>query len=199
GLFLLCHSEELGQPSLPCGPERNPNTLTPLVLRGSAMTTHAPDPYVLPPPGLAPASLLFQGTMQGPGRLAVINGTMNSTVYHCLRDILSHPCFATSIESPKTVKNAMIPREYHELREVFSKDRATQLPPHHPWDCAIDLLPNAMPPKCKVYPLCLPEIKAMEEYIEEALTPWGSSGLQPLRQLSAFSSSKRRMGPQTMH
>ncbi|KAK3512014.1 hypothetical protein QTP70_027615 [Hemibagrus guttatus] len=36
---------------------------------------------------------------------------------------------------------------YQELQEVFSKTKATQLPPHRPWDCAIDLLPNAMSPK----------------------------------------------------
>ncbi|KAK3539118.1 hypothetical protein QTP86_025049 [Hemibagrus guttatus] len=33
----------------------------------------------------------------------------------------------------------------------------------------IDLLPNASPPRWRVYPLSLPETKAMEEYIEEAL------------------------------
>ncbi|KAK3516145.1 hypothetical protein QTP70_005404 [Hemibagrus guttatus] len=48
---------------------------------------------------------------------------------HCLRDILSHPSFTTFIESPNVVKNATIPREYHKLHEMFSKDRATQLPP----------------------------------------------------------------------
>lgn len=45
-----------------------------------------------------------------------------------------------------------------------------QLPPHCPWDCAIDLLPHAMPPKSKVYPLSKKETQAMEEYIEEALS-----------------------------
>ncbi|KAK3517125.1 hypothetical protein QTP86_004013, partial [Hemibagrus guttatus] len=57
-----------------------------------------------------------------------------------------------------------------ELQEVFSKTKATQLPPHRPWDCAIDLLPNAMPPKSKIYPLSRPETQAMEDYIKEALS-----------------------------
>ncbi|KAK3511488.1 hypothetical protein QTP70_009004 [Hemibagrus guttatus] len=78
------------------------------------------------------------------------------------------PCLTTSIESPSTADNTMIPREYQALHEVFSKEKATQLLPHCPWDCAIDLL-NAMPPKCMVYPLSLPESKAMDEYIKEAL------------------------------
>ncbi|KAL0183731.1 hypothetical protein M9458_019427, partial [Cirrhinus mrigala] len=79
------------------------------------------------------------------------------------------PCYTTSIESPNTHKMMAIPTCYHDLSEVFSKAKATQLPSHRPWDCAIDLLPNAMPPKSKVYPLSRTESQAMEEYITEAL------------------------------
>ncbi|XP_047195290.1 uncharacterized protein LOC124851551 [Hippoglossus stenolepis] len=34
-----------------------------------------------------------------------------------------------------------VPSEYQDVKEVFNKARATSLPPHHPYDCAIDLLP----------------------------------------------------------
>ncbi len=44
-----------------------------------------------------------------------------------------------------------------------------RLPPHRPWDCAIDLLPGAKLPKGRVYPLSIPARKAMEDYIKEAL------------------------------
>ncbi|KAI2646332.1 Transposon Tf2-9 polyprotein [Labeo rohita] len=90
----------------------------------------------------------------------------------CLQNCLSHqsqPCFTTSTESPETQVKVNIPSYYQDLSEVFSKSRATQLPPHHPWDCAIDLLPSAMPPKSRVYPLSRTEDQAMEEYINEAL------------------------------
>ncbi|KAL0181849.1 hypothetical protein M9458_021224 [Cirrhinus mrigala] len=58
---------------------------------------------------------------------------------------------------------------FHQESITF-KTKATQLPPHRPWDCAINLLPNAMPPKSKVYPLSRTENQAMEEYIKEALS-----------------------------
>lgn len=58
--------------------------------------------------------------------------------------------------------------EYLDLEEVFSTERATQLPQHKP--CSIELLSNAMPPKSKVYPLFIPENRAMDKYIQEALT-----------------------------
>ncbi|KAL0152240.1 hypothetical protein M9458_051963 [Cirrhinus mrigala] len=90
----------------------------------------------------------------------------------CLKNCLSvkpQPCFTTSIESLNTSKSVHIPPCYHDLSEVSSKTKATLLLPHHPWDCAIDLLPNAMPPKSKVYPLSQNESQAMDEYITEAL------------------------------
>ncbi|KAL0148123.1 hypothetical protein M9458_056593 [Cirrhinus mrigala] len=77
-------------------------------------------------------------------------------------------CLTTSIESPETQVKITIPTHYYDLSEVFSKTRATQLPPHRPWDCAIDLLPNAMPPKSRIYPLSRTKDQAME-YIKEAL------------------------------
>lgn len=88
---------------------------------------------------------------------------------HCFSQV-PQPCFTTSIENPETNKTVNIPNYYNDLEEVFSKIKAMQLPPHRPWDCAIDLLPNAMPPKSKVYPLSRKETQAMEEYIEEALS-----------------------------
>ncbi|KAK3555047.1 hypothetical protein QTP86_006361 [Hemibagrus guttatus] len=88
---------------------------------------------------------------------------------HCLGNTAIKSCLTTSVESPEC-KPVTILSCYQDLQEVFSKAKATQLPPHRPWDCAIDLLPNAMPPKSKVYPLSRPETQAMEDYIEEALS-----------------------------
>uniref|UniRef100_A0A4W5NN01 ribonuclease H n=1 Tax=Hucho hucho TaxID=62062 RepID=A0A4W5NN01_9TELE len=53
----------------------------------------------------------------------------------------------------KTVDVSAIPTEYHDLLEVFSKARATSLPPHRPYDCAIDLLPGTTPPRGRLYSL----------------------------------------------
>ncbi|XDV31537.1 hypothetical protein PO909_002528 [Leuciscus waleckii] len=99
---------------------------------------------------------------------------------HCLRPIKKNsttpslstsPAIlgSTSIESPATDVAPEIPPEYRAFQDVFSKQLATTLPPHRPWDCAIDLLPGATLPHGKVYPLSIPEQKAMEEYVEEAL------------------------------
>ncbi|KAK3575223.1 hypothetical protein QTP86_022709, partial [Hemibagrus guttatus] len=61
-----------------------------------------------------------------------------------------------------------VPSQYH-LKAVFSKKRATSLPPHHPYDCAIELLPGSCPPRGRIFFLSSPERAAMDSYIEEAL------------------------------
>ncbi|KAL0173539.1 hypothetical protein M9458_029507, partial [Cirrhinus mrigala] len=62
-----------------------------------------------------------------------------------------------------------VPSEYLNLKRVFSKSRAASLPPHRPYDCAIDLLSGTSPPKGKLYSLSAPEREAMEKYISDSL------------------------------
>ncbi|KAK3511404.1 hypothetical protein QTP70_007228 [Hemibagrus guttatus] len=79
------------------------------------------------------------------------------------------PVQATSIESPSVNQPLEIPTCYAPFSDVFCPKRASKLPPHRPWDCAIDLLPGEPVPRGRIYPLSIPEEKAMEEYIKEAL------------------------------
>lgn len=62
-----------------------------------------------------------------------------------------------------------VPSCYHDLEEVFSKSKATSLPPHRPYDCPIDLIPGAPIPKGRLYSISGPEKVAMTEYIEASL------------------------------
>ncbi len=76
---------------------------------------------------------------------------------------------STSVESPEPEAPFSISYEYGAFQDIFSKGAATKLPPHRPWDCAINLLPEAKLPKGRVYPMSIPEQAAMKEYIQEAL------------------------------
>ncbi|KAL0159061.1 hypothetical protein M9458_047137, partial [Cirrhinus mrigala] len=62
---------------------------------------------------------------------------------------------STQVESPEPEIPPEIPAEYMAFEDVFSKQAATHLPPHRPWDCAIELLPGAQLPKGKIYPVHL--------------------------------------------
>ncbi|KAI2661862.1 Transposon Tf2-9 polyprotein [Labeo rohita] len=56
-----------------------------------------------------------------------------------------------------------VPVPYRDLAEVFSKRSAAQLPPHRPYDLAIDLVPGAVPPRGRLYSLSATEHQAMED------------------------------------
>uniref|UniRef100_A0A3B3HWK5 ribonuclease H n=1 Tax=Oryzias latipes TaxID=8090 RepID=A0A3B3HWK5_ORYLA len=75
-----------------------------------------------------------------------------------------------SAKCPSQVDLSGIPHCYHDLKAVFSKTKASALPPHRPYDCAINLLPGAPLPKGRLFNLSGPEKTAMEEYIQEALS-----------------------------
>lgn len=62
----------------------------------------------------------------------------------------------------------MLPEVYLHLKEILSKTRATSLPPHHPYYCAIDLLPGTPPPKGQLYSPSGPKRKTMDKYIHGA-------------------------------
>uniref|UniRef100_A0A8C6NRN6 CCHC-type domain-containing protein n=1 Tax=Nothobranchius furzeri TaxID=105023 RepID=A0A8C6NRN6_NOTFU len=55
--------------------------------------------------------------------------------------------------SAEKIDLSNVPQEYHDLAKVFSKDRATSLPPHRPFDCSIELLPGAPLPSSRLYHL----------------------------------------------
>ncbi|KAI2662335.1 Transposon Tf2-6 polyprotein [Labeo rohita] len=94
-------------------------------------------------------------------------------------------------ESPEPEISPEIPAEYVAFQDVFSKQAATHLPPHRPWDCAIELLPGVQLPKGRIYPLSIPEHQAMEEYIAEALKQgFIQTSTSPLRVSSSWA---RRM------
>ncbi|KAK3553894.1 hypothetical protein QTP70_012729 [Hemibagrus guttatus] len=75
------------------------------------------------------------------------------------------PRIFASIE-PNTSEPATIPQGYHDLREVFSKERATQFSPHCPWDCTIDLLPPSTPPEGTMNTMDSIKVKAVMDWPE---------------------------------
>lgn len=90
---------------------------------------------------------------------------------NCLHSALC-PSSVTPDPSPEFPDLSMKPAEYHDLGTVYSKQHALSLPPHHPYDCGIDLLPGASLPSSWLYNLSWPEQEAMEEYIGESLATY---------------------------
>lgn len=76
------------------------------------------------------------------GRPVLFMGGWPACELTCLKQIdpLSPP--AANLKSHDL---AWVPPEYYDLRQVFSKARATSLLPHRTYDCAIDLCPGTNP------------------------------------------------------
>ena len=85
----------------------------------------------------------------------------------CLRSALT----PTQVERPRPAPPdvSKVPSEYHDLGEAFSKQRACTLPPHRPYDCAIELHPDGKLPASCLYNLSRPEKAAMDSYINDCL------------------------------
>ena len=64
---------------------------------------------------------------------------------------------------------SLIPKEYHEFVDVFSKREAQQLPPHRSYDYRILLEEGATPPYGPIYSLSPEELKVLHEYIQKNL------------------------------
>lgn len=88
---------------------------------------------------------------------------------NCLRSAVPAPPANLTPLVTQAHDLSSIPPEYHDLQEVFNKDKACSLPPHRPYDCAIDLLPGAPLPSSRLYNLSRPERVSMENYIQESL------------------------------
>ena len=63
-----------------------------------------------------------------------------------------------------------IPEYLHDFEDVFTKKDFDELPPHRPWDHAIELLPGTEERlDCKIYPLSKDEQQQLDEFLDEQL------------------------------
>jgi len=69
---------------------------------------------------------------------------------------------------PKTFCDSVL-THLHDFEDVFAKSSFNALPNRKPWDHAIELIPDAKPVNCKVYPLAPNEQKELDQFILENL------------------------------
>jgi len=63
----------------------------------------------------------------------------------------------------------IVPPEYHDYADVFSKAKASELPPHHDYDLKIELEEGTSPPLGTLYSLSPVELSALWTFIDENL------------------------------
>jgi Reverse transcriptase (RNA-dependent DNA polymerase) len=79
----------------------------------------------------------------------------------------------------------IVPKKYHEFKDVLTKKEFDQLPPNHPWDHAIELWPDAVTSvKGKVYPMDSKHEEELQKFLDENLS---TNRIRPLNSLIASS------------
>ena len=63
----------------------------------------------------------------------------------------------------------VVPPDYTEFTDVFSKVEADKLPPRREYDCPIDLIDGKVPPFGPIYSLSEPELQSLRDYLKENL------------------------------
>lgn len=64
----------------------------------------------------------------------------------------------------------LIPKEYRDLAEVFSKRESNVLLPHCPMFCTIEIVPGAKLPKLKLYSMMPREMEELQAFVNKNLT-----------------------------
>jgi len=72
-------------------------------------------------------------------------------------------------QNSQSTDDERIPPHLREFHSVFSKDSFDELPASKPWDHAVELVTDATPKTCKVYPLSASEQKELDEFLKENL------------------------------
>ena len=63
----------------------------------------------------------------------------------------------------------VVPAEYHEFVDVFSREEAKAMPPHRPYDHKVDTENDQVPPRGPIYPMSEVELKALREFLDDML------------------------------
>jgi len=111
------------------------------------------------------------------------NKTLKFNSNHCIENCLVIPStFTTFISEKETISTEkenskddndikeILPAKLIPFKDVYDKKAANELPPHRPYDCEINLKPNAKPYYGAIYPLTEKETLALKEYIKEVRT-----------------------------
>ena len=72
------------------------------------------------------------------------------------------------VKVEKTVEE-IVPPAFHAYLDVFRKEPSEQMPTHKPWDHAINLMPDFVLEKSKIFLLSLDEHKEMSSFVRDQL------------------------------
>jgi hypothetical protein len=64
----------------------------------------------------------------------------------------------------------VVPEEYHDFFDIFSRAKAKTLPPHCPYDHTIHIENDGVLPHGPIYPLSNTKLEALRDYLDDMLS-----------------------------
>uniref|UniRef100_A0A8C5WVM9 CCHC-type domain-containing protein n=1 Tax=Laticauda laticaudata TaxID=8630 RepID=A0A8C5WVM9_LATLA len=80
-------------------------------------------------------------------------------------DHLCHTCAGQDV----ITSVVSIPPELSDFSDVFSEKEVDWLPPHRPYDCPVDLLPDVPLPKGRLYSMSKPKLATLHDFLDKNL------------------------------
>ena len=90
--------------------------------------------------------------------------------YEYFRNLSTDIAIAAGESKQTKTFEEIVPEAYYEYKDVFAKKTFNELPPHQPWDHAIELLPGNHKVDCKTYNLTTAKQKELDNFLEENLS-----------------------------
>ena len=94
---------------------------------------------------------------------------LEGSIQFLLQLLLKEEAKAQSLSSSSPSELTSVPPEYYNYADIFSKAKASELPPYRDYDLKIDLEEGASPPLGTLYSLSLVELTALQTFINENL------------------------------
>ncbi|KAG6328866.1 hypothetical protein ID866_10223 [Astraeus odoratus] len=129
------------------------------------------------PSDIPPANLPGQPPLKAP-----LISLINAAAYTCACKLEGSVQFSLQLCSPSDLAKAQatttldspdlsnIPKEYHDFTDVFSKAKASTLPPHCEHDLKIELEEGTTLPLGTLYSLSPVKLEALQAFIDENLS-----------------------------
>ena len=91
----------------------------------------------------------------------------NETQEMWVQAVKSHESKNDVNESTLEEAQKLVPREYWEYLDIFSKSKSEHMPLRKPWDHGIDLKEDFPPKKGRLIPLSVDEQKEVEAFLDD--------------------------------
>ena len=97
------------------------------------------------------------------------NEVFTVSLYDLDRGLATLPRDDEKVDKDKIDPATLLPAQYHEFLDVFSRKDANILPPHRPYDYKIKLQPDTTPPSGPLYGMSREENEELRKYLKENL------------------------------